>query len=186
MKIRLFACIVAFIIVPFSVQLYAAEKPVTPVPVAKEMLDGTRLVLKAAGASVDLPGPGWSWMTFDKAGQNYLCLNSKTFEMILVGLGELKHEMVDHQPQSLIASAKKTQESRGGKVEDDKYEFIVTPGTTKSAKITFTEADKTKKTYVRVNLYQVPNFMLVKVQCSTPTEPEPEAFKAIVKSLKFE
>ena len=176
----------AILILSFACSLYAAEKPVTPVPVSKDMLDGTRLVLKAAGASVDLPGPGWSWMTFDKAGSNYLCVNAKTFDMILVGLGELKHEMVDHQPQSLIASAKKTQESRGGKVEDDKYDFIETPGTVKSVKITFTEIDKAKKNFVRVNLYQVPSLMLIKIQCSTPTAADPDAFKAIVKSLKLQ
>ncbi len=165
---------------------HAAEKPVTPVPVPKDMLEGTRLVLKSAGASIDLPGPGWSWMTFDKAGQNYLCVNQKTFDMFLVGLAELKHELVAHQPESLVASAKKTQDVRGGKVENDKIEFIETPGTKKSAKVTFTEIDKTKKTNVTVYLFQATNLMLVKVQCSTPNATEPDAFKAIVKSLKFQ
>src|SRR5258706_13423155 len=77
------------------------EKPVQPVPVSKDMLDGTNLLLKSAGCSIALPNSGWSWMTYDKSGQNFICVNSKTLEIFGVGLDTLKSEMTDHHPQSL-------------------------------------------------------------------------------------
>lgn len=165
--------------------LAAQERPVTPVAVSKEMLDGTRLVLKTAGCSLDLPGAGWSWMTYENAGKTFLCVNSKTLEMYVVGVGQLKHEMTDHHPQSLIAGAKKTQESRGGKVENDKYEFIETAGVAKSAKITFNEIEKAKKTFVCVYLFQTIDFTLLKVHCNTSAATEPDAFTKMVKSIKM-
>ena len=184
---RTIAKILIFSIVALAARsnLAAQERAVTPVPVSKEMLDGTRLVLSKAGCSLDLPGVGWTWMTYDNAGQTFMCVNSKTFEMYVVGVGQLKHDMVDHQPQSLIAGAKKTQESRGGKVENDKYEFIETPGVTKSAKITFNEIEKTKKTFVCVYLFQTIDFALLKVHCNTSAATEPDAFTKMVKSLKM-
>lgn len=168
-----------------AAQPAAPDKPVTPVPVPKDMLDGTRLVLKTAGCSVDLPGPGWSWMTYENAGRNYLCVNAKTFEMYMVAFSELKSDMTDHHPQSLIASAKKTMEAHAGKLENDKYEFIETPGVKKAAKITFTEVEKTKKAFVCVWLFNTVEHILVKMHCSSTGTSEPEAFKTMIKSLKM-
>ncbi len=162
-----------------------AEKAVTPVPVGKDMLDGTRLVLKTAGCSIDIPGPGWSWMTYDNAGRNYLCMNARTFELYMVSLGELKGDMVAHQPESLIASAKKTMEAHGGKLEGDKYEFFDTPGTKKSAHVSFAEIDKTKKSYVSIYLINTIEHALLKIHCSGTNPAEPDAFKAMLKSLKM-
>ena len=175
------------LLVSASLSVFAAqEKPVTPVPVPKEMLEGTRLILKNTGWSVDLPAPGWSWMTYENSGNNFLCVHSKTFETYIVGINTLKHEMVPHQPESLIAGARKTQEARGGKMENDKFEFIETPGTIKTAKITFNEIDKAgKKTFACVYLFQLPDFTLIKMHCNTPYTTEPVSFNTMIKSLKI-
>jgi hypothetical protein len=164
----------------------AAEKPVQPVPVSKEFLDGTKLLLKGAGCTIAPPSSGWNWMTYDKSGQNFICVNAKTLEIYGVGLETLKSEMTDHHPQSLIASAKKTQEARGGKLEKDVYEFIDIPGAKKAARVTFTEIDKAgKKTLAVIYVINTRDLTVVKIHCNGPYTSEPDAFKAMVKSLKI-
>jgi hypothetical protein len=165
----------------------AAEKPVTPVPVPKEMLDGANLLLKSAGCSIALPGAGWAWMTYEKAGRNYLCLNSRSLEIYGVSVGNLKGDiLVAHQPESLIASEKKKVEGLGGKFEGDKWEFIDVPDTKKAARVTFTETDKSgKKMLASIYLINTREHTLLNIHCTGPYSAEPEAFKTMVKSLKM-
>src|SRR5579862_1382684 len=123
--IRKVICATALVCCSIFAAQPGAEKPVTPVPVPREMLDGANLLIKTAGCSIALPGAGWAWMTYEKAGRNYLCLNSRTLEIYGVSVGELKGDiLVAHQPESLIANEKKKVEGAGGKLRSEKWEFI--------------------------------------------------------------
>ena len=68
----------------FSLSAAQSDKPVVPIPVAKELLDGQRLISKDAHCSLSLPGAGWAWMTYDGAGKNFLCVNSLKHEIYAV------------------------------------------------------------------------------------------------------
>src|SRR5579862_6327925 len=69
------------------------------VPVKAELLDGTRLVLKSAGCSFDLPAAGWKWMIFDgNAGQNFHCFNASTQANFLIAVGHFHGDFSDEQP----------------------------------------------------------------------------------------
>ncbi|HLX64098.1 MAG TPA: hypothetical protein VKX17_22690 [Planctomycetota bacterium] len=185
--IRKVICATALVCCSIFAAQPGAEKPVTPVPVPREMLDGANLLIKTAGCSIALPGAGWAWMTYEKAGRNYLCLNSRTLEIYGVSVGELKGDiLVAHQPESLIANEKKKVEGAGGKLESDKWEFIDVPDVKKAARVTFTETDKSgKKLLASIYLINTREHTLLNIHCTGPYAAEPEAFKTMVKSLKM-
>jgi hypothetical protein len=104
--------------------------------------------------------------------------------MYVVSVGELKMDFTDHQPQSLIANAKKTEESHGAKVDQDKYEFFDLPGARKSARVMFCVTDKAGPKFVYYYLIQTTDKALLKIQCAGAYKAEPEPFKRMVTSLK--
>src|SRR5947207_3841463 len=48
---------------------------ITPQPVPAELLEGGRLIIKNAGCTIAPPGSGWTWMQYDKSGQNFVCVH---------------------------------------------------------------------------------------------------------------
>jgi len=165
---------------------FGAAQSITLVPVKAEMLDGSRLVLKDAGCSVDRPNADWRWKTYEGTAQNFLCEHSKTGALLLVSVGALKGDLTDHQPKSLIELAGKTMAGRGGKLEDDKYEWIDLPGVKKCVRVTFNEVDKAgKKTLLVIYIAQTVGQVTLKLQYQGNTPAEPEPFKQMVHSLKM-
>ena len=164
-----------------------AEMAAQLVPVDTKLLDGTRLQLLNAKSTVDLPGAGWKWMTYPGAGRNFFCVNN-TGQSYLVAAGELHGDFTDHQPTSLITNAKKAIEARGGKLEADKFEWVEIPGISKCVRVTFVEVEKPgTKSLVILYIAQTVGSSSVKVQFNgtAGVTAEPEAFKALAKSLKL-
>ncbi|MCY3020806.1 MAG: hypothetical protein NTW87_17450 [Planctomycetota bacterium] len=157
------------------------------VPLKGDMLDGSRLVLRAAGCSIDRPGADWKWITYEgNAGQNYLCANSATGALFLVAVGKLHGEFTDHQPQSLIDNARKAVTARGGRLEHDKFEWLDLPGAKKCVRVSFHEVEKSgTKTMAVIYIAQTIGEVSLKQQYTGAGDTEPEAFKQMVRSLKM-
>ena len=176
---------VAFLALAACANLLAAQ-PAQLVQLKADMLDGTRIVLRKAGCSVDVPPGGWRWMTYEgNTSQNYLCSNSRSGELYLVSVGQLHGEFTDHQPKSLIDNASRAIAARGGKVENDKYDWIELPGAKKCVRVTFTETDSAgKKTLAVIYIAETIDTMTLKLQFTGPVAAEPESFKQMAHSLK--
>ncbi|MGD0089252.1 MAG: hypothetical protein ABSE73_04970 [Planctomycetota bacterium] len=166
--------------------LVSAGQPAAQVPIKGDMLDGSRLVLRSAGVSVDLPGAGWKWMTYEgDAGKTCLCVNASSGVTYLVAVGQLHGEFTDHQPQSLIDNARKRMVANGGKLENDKFEWVELPGTRKCARVAFTEVDKAgKKTLAVFYIAQTIGSTSLKLQFTGAMNAEPDAFSKMARSLK--
>jgi len=164
----------------------AQEQPIDLTPVKKELLDGTRLLLPTANASVDVPSADWKWMTFSlNSGQNYLCVNSKDHTQILVAVGHLHGDFTDHQPQSLLDNARKGMEARKGKLENDKFTWVDLPNAKKTARVTFVEVESTgQRNLIVIYLAQTFGEMNLKLQYRGPAKEEPEDIKKLSQSIK--
>jgi hypothetical protein len=148
----------------------SAVETVVPTPVKPEQLDGTRLVYRPAFCSIDTPGREWKWMTLDSGkGKTFMCFNSRNSTFFVVSSGTLNHPpLTDHHPQSLIAGAKKSMVTKGGTIEDDKYEFVDAPAASKAALITFDEVDAHgKRSPVVIYVLHMGEQMLLKLQCNS-------------------
>lgn len=157
--------------------------PVRPVPVTKEYLDGTRLILKDAKCTLELP-PGWNWMMLEKE-KMFLCVNAKNFDSIVIMTSEMKSEMTEHQPESLIKNARHAMESRGGKLLNEKYEMIDLPSSKKAAHITFQEVVGADKKYAYIYLAQTPEMTLLKIHITAADKvTEPPELTRLAKSIK--
>ena len=169
-----------------SAPVLSADQAAKLIPLKPDMLDGTRLVLRAAGCSVDVPGPGWKWMTYEgSTGQNYLCANSSTGTLYLVAVGQLHGDLTDHQPQSLIDNARKAITARGGKIEDDKFEWVETPAARKCVRVCFSEVEKSgKRTLAVIYIAHTIGQVSLKLQYTGTVASEPETFKQMAGSLK--
>lgn len=141
MSYRAKTCLWFLMVFFVAAPVMAAGEAATLVPVKAELLAGTRLVLRSAGCSIDLPGMGWSWMTYEGTSQNFLCANGNMSALFLVSIGQLHGDFTDHQPQSLIDGARQAVAARGGKLANDKFEWIELPGMKKCARVTFTEIE---------------------------------------------
>src|SRR5579864_9383555 len=103
---RKLLCFVALSLCASLAPAFGAAQGITLVPVKAEMLDGSRLVLKDAGCSIDRPSADWRWKTYEGTAQNFLCEHSKTGALLLIQVGALKgSDLTDHQPKSLIELA---------------------------------------------------------------------------------
>lgn len=155
------------------------------VPVKPELLDGTRLMLKSAGCSFDLPAAGWKWMIFDgNAGQNYHCFNASTQANFLIAAGHFHGEFSDEQPKSLIENARKAIAARGGKLESDKFEWIELKDAKKCARVTFVECEKAGDKRLAVfYIIQTIGETSLKLQFVGAASTEPEAFNKMAHSL---
>jgi hypothetical protein len=169
-----------------SAPALAADQAAKLIPLKPDMLEGSRLVLRAAGCSVDLPGPGWKWMTYEgSTGQNYLCGSSSAGALYLVAVGQLHGDLTDHQPQSLIDNARKAITTRGGKIEDDKFEWLEIAGARKCVRVCFSEVEKSgKRTLVVIYIAHTIGRVSLKLQYTGAGASEPETFKQMVGSLK--
>ncbi len=162
-----------------------AGQPAALAPLKSDMLDGSRLVLREAGCSVDVPATGWKWMTYEGAGKNYICKSPAT-ELFLVAVGQLHGEFTDHQPESLIANARRTMIARGGKIENEKFEWVEFPGPKKCVRVTFNEIDKSgAKTLAVIYIAQTIEQVSVKLQYTGSAASEPDVFNKMVHSLKM-
>ena len=165
----------------------AESKPqsVQPVPVGKELLDGTRLILKQAGCSLELPGAGWRWMTIEKSEKIFLCVNAK-FDMLVISTSAMKSEMTAHQPESLIKNVRLTTEARGGKISADKFELIELPGAKKAAHVSFQEELNGNKKYAYIYLAQTSDDTLLKLHITAADKTsEPDELKKMAQSIKL-
>jgi hypothetical protein len=167
--------------------LLHAAQPAALVPVNKDMLDGSRLVLRAAGCSLDRPGAGWQWMTYaGGSDKNYLCANAGTAAAFLVAIGQLHGDFTDHQPQSLLDNARKSLAARGGKLENGEFKWQDLPGAKKCVRASFNEVDQSgKKTLVVIYIAQTIGEVSLKLSYTGAVATEPDAFKQMVQSLKM-
>jgi hypothetical protein len=166
--------------------LHAAQ-PAALVPVKQEMLDGSRLVLKAAGVSLDRPASGWQWMTYaGGSDRNYLCTNTTSGMAFLAAIGQLHGDFTDHQPQSLLDNARKALAARGGKQENGEFKWQELPGAKKCVRVSFNEVDQAgKKTLVVIYFAQTIGEVSLKLSYTGAGAAEPDAFKQMVQSLKM-
>ncbi|HEY3321979.1 MAG TPA: hypothetical protein VGP72_16045 [Planctomycetota bacterium] len=169
---------------PLLALLFASSawaEAVVPVPATKDQLEGTRLLIPEASCSIDIPGPDWKWMTAQSGKtRNYLCMN-RTSTIILLSIGSLTMELTDHQPKSLIESAKK----KGGKILNDKIDFVESPAARKAARVSFEEADAAgKKSFIAVYLVNTVDQVLLHMQCKAPAAADLDAIKKVFESLK--
>ena len=156
-------------------------------PLGKDLVDGKRLVLHAASCSFELPGPDWKWMGYDgNKSANYVCLNPRTNAFFGVAVGKNHIPLSDHQPQSLLENAKKAIAKRGGKIENDKYEFVEIPDVKKCVRVAFQEIESSgAKSLVIIYLINTVDDVSVKLQCAGPNAAEPDALKTLFKSLQI-
>lgn len=154
-----------------------------PVPVPKDLLEGTRLIVKEAKCTVELP-TGWQWMMLEKEKMLF-CLNPKTFDTIVLSTNDMKNEMTTHQPESLIKNARLTMETRGGKLLNDKYDMIDLPNSKKSAHVTFQEVLGADKKFAYIYLAQTTDSALLKLHITAAGKTtEPPELTAMAKSIK--
>ena len=184
-KILSFACACIFLYAATSAAAEQKPQSVQPVPVGKELLDGTRLIVNHAGCSLELPGPGWKWMTFEKSEKIFLCVNSK-FDMLVISTSAMKSEMTAHQPESLIKNARLTTEARGGKISADKFDLIELPNAKKAARVSFQEDLNGSKKYAYIYLAQTTDDVLLKIHFTAADKTsEPDALKKLAQSIKL-
>ena len=183
MKKRIQLYCMSFLLCGAISSAHAAQGKVVPVKPAD--LDGTRLLLKDAKCSVDLPGQGWKWMTVDDSPHTFFCINAASGTQFLVAIGALHMEFSDHQPQSLIANAKAAITKRGGKITNDKYEWIDVPGSQKTMRATFEETEASGvRTLVVIYIANTTDKVTLKLQYTGSANAEPEELKKLVRSIR--
>ncbi|MCY3021060.1 MAG: hypothetical protein NTW87_18760 [Planctomycetota bacterium] len=154
--------------------------------VAKEKLDGLKLVLTDANCSLTAPAADWKWLVFDASqGKNYMCFNPKTGAGFTVSLGRLTNDIDAHTRDQVLAAARQSAAASGAKVANEKYEQTQTPlpGNTWRLyhDVLFKQGGK-----IGVILYLVKtaDHTLVTLQDSTTTGAESKTFAQFVASLK--
>ena len=176
----------AFALCAAAISGCASAQGTNLVPVKAEMLEGSRLLLRTAGCSVDLPGRDWKWMTYEGGNQNYICSNSNTGALFLAAVGRLTGDLTAHQPQSLLDNASKAIGARNGKLENGKFDWVELPGVKKCVRIAFNEVESSgKRTLAVIYLAQTIGDVSLKLQYTGPSASEPEPFKRMVDSLKM-
>lgn len=165
----------------------AAETPKGFTPVPKEQLDGARLLMKEAGASLVAPNADWIWiMPPNSADKSFMCLSKKTGAGITVSIGDMVNgDMDEHTKTELIAGCKQSAAKQGATVTNEKFEDSEIPFPKKSWRYSYTATAGARKVVAIFYYVRTAGKSFVTMQGVSLDGADTPTFHTFVSSLKL-
>jgi hypothetical protein len=165
---------------------HAAETPKGFNRVAKDKLDGQRLILKEAGCSLAAPTPEWVWVAPENTNErSYMCLSTKSGAGITVSVGELTNGMDEHAREELTTGCKKNAAQNGAAVSNEKFEESEIPLAKNSWRYSFTVSAGPRKVVAIFYFIKTVGKSFVTIQGTSLDGSDTPTFRAFVSSLKL-
>jgi len=175
------------LLLAFASVASAVEQPKGFGLVPKEKLDGARLLMKEAGASLTAPNADWVWLTpFNSADKSFMCFSNKTGAGITVSIGDMVNgDMDEHTKTELITGCKQSAAKQGATVSNEKFEPSEIPFPKKSWRYSYTATAGPRKVVAIFYYIRTAGRSFVTIQGVSVDGVDTPTFHAFVSSLKM-